>query len=448
MPRAKSPDALPLPELLRQRELEIGREIARAFLKATRPLEVYRLALARVTPLVEASFSSVFLRDSEDPLLLRLLCAQNWPQASARFLGQMRIRVGRGPTGRAVAEGVPFEVADVFAEPGLREWWEPAREMGFTSLISLPLEHQGQVSGALTFYFADAHRFAQNERALLTAVTEQLAATAERAHFMERLQTENQRLEHENVQLTARARDAEQARRLKNEFLLNVSHELREPLESILACAERLAVDPAGRLSGQQRTTVEKIDHTAGMMRQLVGNLLDLSRVNLGKVTAQETGCEATSLGRQAAEVAGSPPDGVAFRILTPNGTVPLAVDGEKVVTIVANLLSNAFKFTSQGEVVLTVRRTPMITPGEEGRRAIVEWEVRDTGIGIRPEELPWVFDELRQVDGSSTRLYGGTGLGLALSRALARVLGGEITVDSEQGKGSTFTLRVPAKIG
>lgn len=85
-----------MPETLRQRELEIAREIAHAFLTATQPLEVYRLALARVTPLVGASFSSVFLRDAADPDLLKLVCAQNWPQSSARFLSQLRIRVGRG----------------------------------------------------------------------------------------------------------------------------------------------------------------------------------------------------------------------------------------------------------------------------------------------------------------------------------------------------------------
>ena len=447
MVRAKTPEALPLPESLRQRELEIAREIARAFLKATRPLEVYRLALARVTPLVDASFSSVFLRDPEDVSLLKLLCAQNWPQASARFLGQMRIRVGRGPTGRAVAEAAPFEVEDVFAEPGLREWWDPAREMGFTSLISLPLKHEGEVSGALTFYFAASHAFEEHERTLLTMVTDQLAATAARAHLIERLQQSNERLERENAQYAARAREAELARRRKTEFLLNVSHELRTPLTSILGDSERLAEDPAGRLSGQQRASVEKIERAAGMMQRLVGDLLDLSQVKLGKAVLQPAPQDAEALARRAVEVAGSPPEGVTFRIETPDGPVPFSADGQKIVKILENLLSNAFKYTSRGEVVLTVRRTPMIAPAE-GRYAVVEWAVRDTGIGIRLEDQPWVFDELIQVDGTSTRLYGGTGLGLALSRALAHVLGGEVTMDSEPGRGSTFTLRLPTRVG
>src|SRR5690554_5909842 len=140
-------------ESLQQRELEVVREIAHAFLTATRPLEVYRLALARVTPLVGASFGSVFLRDTADHDLLKLVCAQNWPQSSARFLGQLRIRVGRGPTGLAVLERRAIAAEDVFGDPALREWWEPARELGFTSLIALPLQVRGDTVGALSFYF-------------------------------------------------------------------------------------------------------------------------------------------------------------------------------------------------------------------------------------------------------------------------------------------------------
>src|SRR5690606_11526892 len=100
---------------LRQRELDVAREIAHAFLTANTAVEVYRLALARLTPLVQASFGSVFLRDAREPSLLRLACAQNWPQASARFLGQLRIRVGRGPTGEAVERHTAVEVRDLFA---------------------------------------------------------------------------------------------------------------------------------------------------------------------------------------------------------------------------------------------------------------------------------------------------------------------------------------------
>src|SRR5690606_7524230 len=117
---------------------------------------------------------------------------------------------------------------------------------------------------------------------------------------------------------------------------------------------------------------------------------------------------------------------------------IPLETDGDKVVKILENLLSNAVKFTREGEISLTVRET-----GPRNARR-VEWTVKDTGIGIPADQQEAIFDEFRQVDGSSTRLYGGTGLGLALSLALARLLNGDITVESEPGVGSTFVLRLP----
>lgn len=163
---------------LRERELDVAREVALAFLTAGSPLEVYRLVLARLTPLVRATFSSVFQRDPVDTSLLKLVCAHNWPQSSARYLGQLRVRVGRGPTGRAVAEAAPVEVGDVFTDDALRTWWEPARELGFTSLISLPLRSGTHVMGALTFYFDAARTFDDDERQLLMLIADQLALTS------------------------------------------------------------------------------------------------------------------------------------------------------------------------------------------------------------------------------------------------------------------------------
>lgn len=162
-------------------EVTVAREIAAARLSAASPLEVYRRALARITPIVGADFASVFLRDPEDPQLLRLACAQNWPQASARFLGELRLREGRGPTGEAVDRGRSIEVEDVFGDETLEEWWEPARELGFVSMTSHPLLADGNVFGALSFYFRDRQRFDDAARELLAVVAHQLASTAERA---------------------------------------------------------------------------------------------------------------------------------------------------------------------------------------------------------------------------------------------------------------------------
>ncbi len=161
-------------------EEAVVRAIRRARQTATSPLEVYRTALARVTPLLHADFASVFLRDEEQPQLLRLACAQNWPQSSARFLSRLRIREGRGPTGQAVAQASPIEVVDVFEDPDLMDWWEPARELGFVSMTAHPLVTAAGVLGSISFYFSEPQPFDDRERALLETAAREMARAAEK----------------------------------------------------------------------------------------------------------------------------------------------------------------------------------------------------------------------------------------------------------------------------
>jgi signal transduction histidine kinase len=427
---------------LRERELDVAREVAHAFITAASPLEVYRLALARLTPLVRASFSSVFERDPADPTLLKLACAHNWPQSSARFLSQLRVRVGRGPTGRAVAEAAPFEVRDVFADPALREWWDPARELGFTSLISLPLRTDGEPTGALTFYFDAAHDFDDDERHLLMLVADQLGAAGARAAAMDAQRREMVRLRAENERLRSRVGAGEETRRLKDEFLSNISHELRTPLTAILGYANLLSDGQTGSTAEERTAAVARIEAAANVLLHLINDLLELTQLRLGRVELIVAPDDAVLLAQRAIDAAGDPPDGVSVALEAASERLPMSVDGDKVVQILENLLSNAYKFTSQGRVTVGVR--PMTEDGAQS----VEWSVEDSGIGIARDQQEAIFDEFRQVDGSSTRLYGGTGLGLALCRGLARLMGGRISVQSEPGAGSTFRLALPRSGG
>ena len=427
------------PASLKQRELELTREIAAAFLSAQHPLELYRNALAQITPLVGATFASVFSRDEPERDLLKLVCAHNWPQASARFLGQMRIRVGRGPTGRTVENRETVEVVDVFADHSLREWWDPARELGFTALISLPLQHGNVAFGALTFYYDVAHEFTDEERHILHLAATQLGALAERAQTVLDLRRENSQLRDENAELHARVVATEESHRLKTEFLANMSHELRTPLNSIIGYTFLLQ-NQGEPLTDDQRKSLTKIDASANVLLRLINDLLELTQLKLDRAMVNRGPEDAVLLAKRAVEISGPPNEGVTFRLLAMPDRIPLNTDGDKVVKILENLLSNAIKFTPEGEVSMTVRQT-----GPRADRR-VEWTVRDSGIGIPHDKIDAIFDEFRQVDGSSTRLYGGTGLGLALSLGLAQLLHGEITVESETGVGSTFVLRLPVE--
>ena len=148
----ESPVATPIPVgEASPRELQAAYDIAHAFLTAGSPDEVYSLALERVSPLVGAAFASVFVRDT--PEELRLVASWNWPPRYAAFLDQLRVRLGNGPTGKAVAENRSVEVFDIPSDPLLEDWWEVARELGFTASVSLPLVTGAEPLGAITFYF-------------------------------------------------------------------------------------------------------------------------------------------------------------------------------------------------------------------------------------------------------------------------------------------------------
>jgi signal transduction histidine kinase len=424
--------------------MRVAREIAHAFLTATRPSEVYRLALERVAPIVGATFGCVFLRDGDSDLL-RVVAAHNWPQAFAGYLGSMRVRVGNGPTGRAVADRELVEVRDVFADPALEDWWDPARELDFVSSVSVPLSSRGSPVGAITFYFRETPDFDDADRDLLRLVADQLSATAEKAHLIEDLQRANERLREQNVDLEARYREAEEAKRLKNEFLANISHELRTPLTAILGYTYLLKEGVTGENGSApgSGSPLDKIETAGASLLALINDLLDLTHLKLGRTTVEPELCDAVALMRAAASAVAAPTSIEVTSEVPPN-RVAIHTDPTLVLRILQNLVSNAFKFTPEGRVTLRVELEEAIDPERGGT---VRWVVHDTGIGIAAADQRAIFDEFRQVDGTATRRFSGAGLGLALSQGLAERLGGEITVESEPGRGSTFTLALPASV-
>jgi signal transduction histidine kinase len=432
--------APPAPPAPSPRELQAAGEIAHAFLTSRSPGDVYRLALHRVAPLVGAALGCVYQR--EDAHTLRLAAAYNWPESYAAYLDEMRVRVGNGPTGRAVADAGVVEVHDVFADPALSDWWEAARELGFASSISLPLEVGSETVGAITFYFREPGTLEEADRSLLRLVADQLAASVQKAHLIDDLQNANSRLREQNVELEARFREAEEARRLKTEFLANVSHELRTPLTAVLGYAYLLREGLSGELHAEQRGAVDKIEAAGMELMALINDLLDLTSVKLGRTAMQPEECDAVALARAAVASTTAPPQ-LAVATDAPGTVVPVHTDPSHALRILRGLLSNAYKFTPAGSVTVRVRWLP---PGEGEGTGRVVFDVEDTGIGIDPAHLDTIFDEFRQVDGSATRRYGGTGMGLAIARQLARAMGGDVSVRSTPGEGSVFSLTLPAR--
>ena len=412
----------------------VVREIAHAFLTADRPEEVFQLALERVSPLVGASFASIYLIEQGDEAM-RLAAAFNWPERFRPFLGAMRVRVGRGPSGEAVSTRRAVQVPDVFADARLGDWQEVARELGFRALAALPLESRGEVLGAVTFYFAETGGLTPERSGLLQIVADQMAATAEKAALIDQLRGANSALIESNAELERQYHAVLEARRLKDEFLANISHELRTPLTAVLGYADLMQDGLAGPLTGEQGSTLAEMAGASHKLLELIDDLLELTTLKGGETRLTVESFDARDVVRDALAAARAPAAGVAVRAELPDdGALWMRSDRRKVAKILGGLLNNAVKFTSRGEIVA----------GLEARNDSVRFLVRDTGIGIDPASHELVFDEFRQVDGSATRRFGGSGLGLALARHLARLLGGDIEIASTPDAGSQFTLALP----
>ncbi|NPT33803.1 response regulator [Paraburkholderia xenovorans] len=282
-------------------------------------------------------------------------------------------------------------------------------------------------------------------RALMESQTRLEAQQAELEQTNVQLEEYAQRLERQKSDLlraqddlAANAARLEQSSRYKSEFLANMSHELRTPLNSSLILAKLLQQNRTGNLTEEQVRYAETIHASNSDLLVLINDILDLSKVEAGQVTVElETvSIDATlqALEEMFKPMAAARQLRLAFERL-PGTPDTFISDGQRVTQILRNLLSNAVKFTEHGEVALSV------APAEGGMLRI---DVRDSGIGIAPDKLDMIFEAFQQADGSTSRQYGGSGLGLSISREFSRLLGGRITVASEVGKGSVFTLWLP----
>ncbi len=232
------------------------------------------------------------------------------------------------------------------------------------------------------------------------------------------------------------------ANRYKSEFLANMSHELRTPLNSILILSDQLRQNGSGNLNDKQVRHADIIHRAGHELLQLINDVLDLAKIESGHMQLK---LEPLNLRELLTELETSltpmaEQKGLALKVVV-DGNVPPALntDRARLQQILRNLLTNALKFTEQGQVQLLVSYPPEDVDGQ-----ILQLQVRDSGIGIAKDQQERIFQAFQQIDGSISRHYGGTGLGLAITRQLVEVLGGHVTVDSELGKGATFTVRLP----
>jgi signal transduction histidine kinase len=290
------------------------------------------------------------------------------------------------------------------------------------------------VLGAVAFYFANAGAISAETRSLLRMVADQMAATAQKARLIEDLRRANAALLETNAELERQYVALLDARRVKDEFLANISHELRTPLTAVMGYLALMDEGLAGPVTPEQRKTIAQVKTSSEHLLELIGDLLELTSLKRGGLEVVASAFDVRDPLHDAVANTRGRADAVALRISEPEQGTVMVSDRRKIAKMLVALLSNAYKFTRSGEIRVSV----------EVRNDRAVYRVEDTGIGIPDEMQQLVFDEFRQVDGSTTRRFGGSGLGLSLARRLARLLGGEIEVDSTPGEGSTFRVDLP----
>ncbi|PYR24815.1 MAG: histidine kinase, partial [Acidobacteria bacterium] len=244
----------------------------------------------------------------------------------------------------------------------------------------------------------------------------------------------------QNELLRRQAIELEQASALKSQFLANMSHEFRTPLNAMLGYTSMLLQGVAGPVDGPIKRQLSRIESNGRHLLTIINEILDISRIEAGRMPLQMSKFQVPELvGEVKAEL--EPiilRSKLSITVDVPKDLSPLWSDRQKVKQILLNLLSNALKFTHQGSVTVSARPNP--------RERVLELAVTDTGIGVALVDQEKIFEDFRQLDNTPTRPYGGTGLGLSICRRLAQMLDGRISVRSELGKGSTFSLILPTK--
>ena len=268
------------------------------------------------------------------------------------------------------------------------------------------------------------------------------AKTAELEQSKEELEQRNLVLNELKVSLEERAIELQRASKYKSDFLSNMSHELRTPLNSLLILANSLAQNESGALTKEDVEAASVIYQAGNDLLSLINEILDLSKIEAGRldILPEQFSMAEVVKNMQRLFEPLAEQKSLTFCIDNPLQDMQLYVDRKRLEQILKNLLSNAIKFTEQGSVELSLRTTQQ--DGEEW----VEFTVKDTGIGLKPEQEAIIFDAFQQADGSTSRKYGGTGLGLTISRQLAQLMGGDISVVSRIGEGSAFTLSLPSQ--
>ncbi len=354
--------------------------------------------------------------------------------------GHFMIPLGRGLISDIFFGGVPVRLSDIETYP--RRVGTPANHIPIQKILGVPLlDRSGRSIGLLMACDKlDGTEFTEEDEQIFLSLARQGGIAVENARLYQQLKEAKSTLEAQvearTAELARKNDELQNANRLKSDFLAKMSHELRTPLNSIIGFSDMLLNQFYGPLNDQQQDGLERVLRNGKHLLALINDVLDISKIEASRMPVRIEACVPREILMQVLSAVEPLARKKGHHLVHDLAESPVIVksDPTKVRQIVLNLLTNAINFTESGEVRLMSHKT-------EDHWIIT---VSDTGIGIAPEDLNRVFDEFYQVDSSSTRKVGGTGLGLPICLRMAGLLGGELTVSSKSGEGSCFTVKLP----
>jgi signal transduction histidine kinase/DNA-binding response OmpR family regulator/CHASE3 domain sensor protein len=390
---------------------------------ATAPVasdELMQLIASQVMHLFGADGAGIALRDGED-VVYRVLVGALEPYT------RLRMPIEGSLVGQAYAAGAPALMRDAANDPESKGSLAELSE--FRSAIALPLWRGSAIIGVLNVVARRPSAFGDDELGGARIMAGLLSAAFTNAAAFEA----NQLLLAE----LRESRDAAEAANLaKSRFLATMSHELRTPLNSVIGFSRLMQADRQGTMSARDLQFLSRIEQNGIHLLALINDILDLSKIEAGKVEVQLAPTDLMALVRDTLEQVGGQPrrSEVELRAELPAAADPVTTDPARLRQVLINLLSNALKFTERGSVTVRVVLMP-------GAPRVARLEVQDTGIGISEDKQRSIFEAFQQADNTTERKYGGTGLGLTISRSLVEMMGGALTVTSVPGHGSIFAI-------
>jgi len=341
------------------------------------------------------------------------------------YLAGHPAEISRGTVaGRALLEQKVFHVHDVLADPEYT--YRVGQKIGgYRTVLGVPLLREEMPIGVITLWRKAVRPFTDKEIELVETFADQAVIAIENVRLFEEIQDKNRQLQ--------------LASEHKSQFVASMSHELRTPLNAIIGLTEMMVKNAARFGTEKAQEPLQRVNRAGTHLLGLINQVLDLSKIEAGKLELNAQTVQLAPLINEVIGTAGQLAEQNKNRLVVEvqENLGALTVDAMRLRQILLNLVSNACKFTKAGEVKLAARK---VSNGSN----IVEFAVSDTGIGMTAEQQAKLFEEFTQADAATAQRFGGTGLGLAITRKLARMMGGDVTVTSEPGKGSVFTVRLP----